>query len=130
MEKLIKLSDEEVRALAGGIRADEVWKNDLYRVAVVREAGRFEGRSVVRLSIKRHDDKPIHSWTDKQAIKDQLVGEECDGVELYPAKRRKIDQLNRYHLWVISDPTFKLPIGWDEGAAAFDDNIKGEIEED
>jgi hypothetical protein len=128
MEKLIKLSNDEVRAL--GIQADEVWRNNQYRVAVIRNAGKFEGRNVVRLSIKRHDDAPIHSWSDFQSIKNQVVDENCEGVELYPAKSRYIDQLNRYHLWVISDPSFLFPIGWNEPAASFDNSIVGKIDEE
>ncbi len=75
MEKLIKVSDDEVRLL-GGIQADEVWKNDQYLVAVLRNTAKFDGRNVVHLSIKRPDLKPITDWNDKQAIKNQLVG--CD----------------------------------------------------
>ncbi|GHO61302.1 hypothetical protein KSC_001940 [Ktedonobacter sp. SOSP1-52] len=45
-------------------------------------------------------------------IKDELVGPECEGVELFPARSREVDTSNHYHLWVIDDPTFRFPFGF------------------
>jgi hypothetical protein len=127
MEKLIKLSDPEVRAL-GGLIADEVWSNDIYLVSVVKDAGKWEGRTIVHISIRRHDKKPITDWPDKQAIKNQLVGLECVGVEFYPADSELNDQANIYHLWVVDDPKYRFPFGL-KGRATLDDNEKGELVE-
>jgi hypothetical protein len=127
LEKLTRVTDTEVRAL--GLLADEVWRNDVYLVSVMRAAGKWEGRTVVHLSIKRHDAQPVTDWPEKQAIKNQLVGENCEGLEVYPAESRKHDQVNRYHLWVIADPTYRLPFGW-SGRATADDDAKGELVEE
>jgi hypothetical protein len=32
-------------------------------------------------------------------------------VELYPAESRLMDTSNKYHLWAITDPTFRFPFG-------------------
>jgi hypothetical protein len=128
LEKLTKVSDDEVRLL-GRIDADEVWKNDLYHVAVLRNAGKFEGRTVIQLSIKRRDREAISpEWRDKQEIKNQLVGPEYEGVELYPAESRLNDQVNKYHLWVVDDANFRFLLGW-RGRATLEDDAKGELEE-
>jgi hypothetical protein len=119
MEKLTRLNDTEVRAL--GLLADEVWRNDVYLVSVMRAAGKWEGQTVVHLSIKRHDAQPVTDWPEKQAIKNQLVGENCEGLELYPAETRKHD--------LIADPTYRLPFGW-SGRATADDDTKGELVEE
>ena len=76
----------------------EWWENGLYRVLVVKGKA-WNGRPVIQLSIKRHDGQAIDpSWRDKQQIKNQLVDDECEAVELYPAESRKHDQVNQYHL--------------------------------
>lgn len=64
------------------------------------------------LSIKRVDRQPIHDWRDLQEIKNQLCGEECEGVEVYPAESRLVDTANQYHLWVCLDPNYRLPFGF------------------
>ncbi|WP_420795788.1 DUF7694 domain-containing protein [Ktedonobacter racemifer] len=45
-------------------------------------------------------------------IKDELVGPECEGVELFPARSREVDTANHYHLWTIDDPAFRFPFGF------------------
>ena len=67
---------------------------------------------LLHLSIRRIDDKPIHSWRDLQFIKNELVGRECEGMELFPAESRKIDYANQYHLWVLKDEGLRLPVGF------------------
>jgi hypothetical protein len=85
-----------------------VWINDVYQV-VVKSAG-----SMVHLSIKRIDRETIHDWRDLQEIKNQLVGPECEAIELYPAESRRVDSANQYHLWASSDPTWRFPCGFTE----------------
>jgi hypothetical protein len=69
----------------------------------------------VHLSIKRRDKLPVHDWRDLQRIKTELLGPECEAVELYPAESRVVDTANQYHLWGMADPAFRFPIGWNEG---------------
>lgn len=55
------------------------------------------------LSIKRIDKDAIGSerFRDFQRIKNELVGDEHEGMELYPAESRLVDASNQYHLWVF-----------------------------
>jgi hypothetical protein len=87
---------------------DEVWLNDLYQVNVRRND------ECVHLSIKRRDKNPVTDWRHKQQIKNQLVGPECEAVELYPAESRLVDTANQYHLWACSNPETRIPVGWFE----------------
>jgi len=96
-----------------------VWKNWLYQVAVrttptdmVREDGKEGFVNLVHLSIKRIDRKPVHDWRDLQRIKNQLLGEECEAMELYPAESRLVDTANQYHLWGYDDPKLRAPFGF------------------
>jgi hypothetical protein len=88
----------------------EIWVNDIYQVEK-----RPAQEGVVWLSIKRHDKQDCHDWRHFQEIKNQLVGPECEAVELYPAESRVIDTANQYHLWVFQDPTLRLPFGFHNG---------------
>jgi hypothetical protein len=88
---------------------DPVYVNDTYQVHVHDSGG------IVHLSIRRLDREPIRDWRDFQEIKNQLVGPECEGVELYPAESRVVDMANQYHLWVFKDPENKVPLGFNSG---------------
>lgn len=93
----------------------EVWLNGIYQVAVRRfhEPGKA---ATVWLSIKRKDRGPVgvERFRHFQRIKNELVGPECEAVELYPAESRLVDTANQWHLWVFADPKYRLPFGYTE----------------
>jgi hypothetical protein len=68
------------------------------------------------LSLKRRDREPIDHdrWRILQQIKNTLVGEENEAVEMYPAESRLVDTANQYHLWVFADPNERWPFGFTE----------------
>jgi len=96
----------------------EYWINDIYQVQVNR--GRPD--QITHLNIRRRDGKPIfRDWRHFQQIKNELVGEECEAMELYHAESRKVDSSNKYHLYAIPDPTFRFPVGFAERDVSFVD---------
>lgn len=103
---------EKIRCHAIFATVDPVYANDKYQV-VVREV-KCEWGDMLHLSIKRLDREPIHDWRDLQEIKNQLVGPEHEGVELYPAEGRRVDTSNQYHLWVLKEKGLWFPFGFDE----------------
>jgi len=56
---------------------------------------------ITHLSIRTHDRSPIKDWRDMQEIKNQLVGENYEAVELFPSENRLVDTANQYHMWVL-----------------------------
>jgi hypothetical protein len=88
------------------ISAPAIFVNDVYNVRL-RNAGPF-----VQLDIARFDNQPCNNWRDFQRIKNELVGPECEGVELFPAESRLVDTANQYHLWVNPDPKFRFEFGY------------------
>jgi hypothetical protein len=106
------LSETEARAAFDVAleRGDRMYFNSRYQVLV-----RASDTTMVHLWIKRLDQEPIHDWRDLQRIKDELVGPDCEGVELYPARARIVDIANQYHMFVCVDPTFRFPWGFTEG---------------
>ena len=51
------------------------------------------------LSIKRRDQEPIGDWRAKQRLKNALLGEEWEAIEIYPKESRLVDASNQYHLF-------------------------------
>lgn len=88
------------------LRAPEIWVNSRYQVLKTDM-----GNGIIYLSVKRHDQEAIWSWRDLQRIKNELVGPECEGLQMFPAESRKLDEANQYHLWVHADPACRLTFG-------------------
>lgn len=96
----------------------ETWKNDEYQAHLIRwDSLVINGRTVpvVQLSIRRLDRQPARDWRDFQRIKNQLIGPECEAIELYPAESRLVDTATQYHLWCVLDPAFRFPFGYESG---------------
>lgn len=88
----------------------QVWVNDLYQVQTRPDRSGF-----LHINIRRRDGGPIlRDWRHFQTIKNEIVGPECEAVELYPAESRLVDTTNKYHMYAATDPTFRFPIGMEE----------------
>jgi hypothetical protein len=109
---------EEYRSM----EKQEIWLNDVYQVNVT-DLG-----EIVHLSIKRVDKQACRDWRDFQEIKNQLVGKECEGLELYPAESRIVDTANQFHLWVLKDPKRRVPLGFNNGRILNDDSELGVVQ--
>jgi hypothetical protein len=98
------------------LRQQAVYMNDCYQVNVLRVPMPFGPAcgDMAWLSIKRRDKAPIHDWRALQEIKNQIVGPEHEGFEVYPAESRLVDTANQYHLWIFLDPRVRLPVGFRE----------------
>ena len=93
---------------------EEVWLNDIYQVNVRRGIPLSSDPeiTVTHLSIKRRDKQANMDWRHLQLIKNQLVGPENEGCELFPAESRLVDNANQYHMWVFENPDIKFPFGF------------------
>lgn len=102
---------------------DEHYTNSRYH-AIIRRTNADNGEGgvveMVHISVKRHDREVIHDWRDMQRIKNELLGPNCEAVELYPATDREVDTANQYHMWGVNDPNFRWPVGWNEGRQTLD----------
>ena len=70
----------------------------LKRVLFDEEHG-FGETAPTYLSIRRQDREPIGDWRTKHLIKNALLGEEWEAVEIYPRESRLVDSSNQYHLF-------------------------------
>lgn len=119
---------EKVRAMCTEDVGD-LWKNDRYTVHVLRFEGEGPGGcAIVQLSIRRNDRAPARDWRDFQRIKNQLVGPECEAVELYPAESRVVDTANQFHLWVVADPAYRWPVGFHAGRVVSSESSGGSVQ--
>lgn len=99
----------------------EYWRNDLYQVEVRRTVE----TKTVHLNIRRIDGYPGRDWRHFQQIKNELIGENCEAVELYPAEDRKVDATNKYHLFGCADPAFRFPFGFEQREVAYKSHDEG-----
>ena len=89
---------EHGKLIHQSLKDADVFKNDTYMVIVdyspelspdIHVADILKGE-VTYLSIKRNDKEAIRDWRDLQEIKNILVGEENEGVEVFPAESRLV----------------------------------------
>ena len=92
---------------------DACWLNDTYTVLVREFIVPNWPQPMTHLSIKRNDKDWIHDWRDLQQIKNEVLGIEREGIELYPAESRLVDEANQYHLYVLP-AGHEWPVGVDE----------------
>jgi hypothetical protein len=113
------LSEAEVQAALDG----EFWLNSRYQVqkrglprgqGFPTRPGQADGPWMVWLSIKRRDRLPIFNWREMQRIKNELVGPECEGLQLFPAESRLVDTSNQYHLYCFLSAAVRVPFGFQD----------------
>lgn len=108
--------------------AEEVWANNEWIVHVRRSIKIMvdsQFSHVTHLSIRRDDRSARPDWRAFQWIKNQLVGEENEGVEIFPAESRLVDGANQFHLWVYEDSEFRVPFGFNERCVTDKDDSSG-----
>ena len=116
MQRAVLAATGSHEATIGG-ETFTVWKNHLYTVMVRDAESQSENwPPIVHLSIRRNDRQPVSDWRDVQRIKNELVGEECEGLQLFPAESRLVDTSNQYHVYCLKQPGLRFPIGYHERA--------------
>jgi len=95
---------------------ETIWVNDKYIVHKRTDIPLVdnEGILMTHLSIRNNDNTADHDWREMQYIKNELVGEENEGFELYPRESRLVDTANQFHIWVFQDISKGLPIGFNQ----------------
>ena len=110
-----KWEPADLPSLPGHDSPDGAWVNSRYQVEVHRNEVDVKGFPKMHwLSIKRLDKEAIHDWRDLQRIKNDLIGPEHEGMEVYPAESRLVDSSNQYHLWVLAKEGVGFPLGFGE----------------
>jgi hypothetical protein len=104
------ISQEQWEEMLKWREATQCFVNEVYQVNI-QEIKDTDGRPWMYLSIKRRDKKAIHDWRALQRIKNELVGEEYEAIEIYPRESELIDEANQYHLWVMEKGRI-CPVGF------------------
>ena len=117
-----KQADNAYRNVSKG----EMWANDLYVVEVHRNHQNGAGQDVkmIELAVRRQDRGHVQDWRHMQEIKNQLVGKECEGVELFPAESRLKDSCNQFWMYCFEDPKIRFPFGMFTGREVDDQSFK------
>ena len=111
------VSIEEVVKTYDDIKKDLIVLNSRYQVNIRKIRVGKGWPDMIHLSIKRLDKDRVgkERYRDFLRIKNELVGPECEAVELYPAMSRNVDTANQYHLWVLETPVARFPFGFTQG---------------
>lgn len=88
-----------------------VFRNNLYQVQMREFDSEFG--NMIWLMIRRTDSEAVHDWRHLQRIKNELCGDDCEAVEIYPAESRLVDASNQYHLFVFPKG-YQLPFGYED----------------
>lgn len=78
----------------------EMFVNSRYKVA------KYDDGEIIHLSIKRLDLQALQDWRELQRIKNELLGEEVEAVQLHPAESRLLDMCDQVHLWALKQGRF------------------------
>ena len=111
--------DGETRESRTG-RMIRLFSNNLYAVMaelIAEEEAENEYRwnapiGWVHISIHRKDGDVIIPFHHRQHIKNQVLGSECEAVEVYPAHSEMVDVGDMFHLWGCPNPDYRLPYGF------------------
>ena len=86
----------------------QFWEGDNYQVKVLPTK-----QGYTQLLIRRKDGgKVVDHYQTLQHIKNTVLGEDWEAVELFPAISREYDTSNTYHLWASRVP---FPVGYPAG---------------
>lgn len=66
---------------------------------------------MVHLSLRTVENDVRHDWREMQRVKNEVLGPDWEGVEMYPSEARVVDTANQYHLWCIQPPAI-FPFGF------------------
>ena len=77
----------------------KVYKNNIYSVQVFPYPCAWG--NCLKVLIRRHDAKPIHSWCDMQRLKNEVFGDDRIMLEVYPKQCNLIDVANMYWFFVL-----------------------------
>jgi len=93
------------------------WENDTYYGCVKDYPSGFPigGGPWATISISSIDETSRHDWRDFQQLKNALLGDEWEAVELYPAESRLRDPSNRFYLWCVPKGVFNFGLEDERG---------------
>lgn len=113
-------------------KEDTMYQNNIYNVMVNTSSADVspDWPEMIHLSIRRVDRARVgkERYRDFMRIRDELVGDQHEAVELYPARVREIDTVNQYHLWVMKDRRNSFPFGWWAGRLCTSGSVGGAVQ--
>lgn len=108
-------------------RPHAMFRNSIYQVSVWYGKHPVYGE-FAHLSFKTHDKAPRHDWREMQRIKNELCGEECWAVEMFPPEDQLVDTSNQYHLWVFRTFKFGDGLGFTDGRLVTEGSYDGAVQ--
>ena len=83
------------------------WANDLYMATVLHEPNGW-----AHITFKRNDGGTNVSWQEKQWLKSDVLGEDCEALELFPAESRVVETAGYHYLWGKKELAVGFPVDY------------------
>jgi len=96
-----------------------MYHNSRYVVLRTETDDVVNGENEIELAIEARDGSARIDWRDLQQIKNELLGEEAEAVQVFPAESRLVDTCNTFHLWTTK--SYKCPFGFRDRHVSEDD---------
>lgn len=114
----VTLSQKQAKYFYKDSIRGEKYRNNIYAVEVYRDSDaddmvlidEWKGNCTY-LAIRRHDKEICNDWRHFQQIKNELVGEEIEAMQIYPAESRLTDTANQYWLFCLPKDG-QIPFGF------------------
>lgn len=98
-----RIGEDELPGASEDWRCFTLWRNAWYEASARSYPAGFPigGGPYMILGIGHMTERAVHDWRDFQRIKNDICGDEWEGLELYPSESRLVDPSNRYYLWCV-----------------------------
>lgn len=87
-----------------------LFRNNKFMVMIYDNVATTKGPAI-RAFVRKHDEtKIMNHWSEMQAIKNEIFGEETVAVEYYPAASQLVDRKNIYWMFIYPDGVLPIPL--------------------
>lgn len=100
--KFEEVSWSETQGLSIKNKPDKAWKSNHHVVQVYRNERLILGKLMNKWMIRRNDSEPIREWHEIQNIKNEVIGEEVEAIQIFPKASELVDVANMYWLFTPS----------------------------
>lgn len=98
----------EIARLSARIKPNQVWRNNHHSVQVYRSERMILGILMDKWMIRRNDSEPIKYWHEIQNIKNEVIGEEQQAIQVFPKASELVDVANMYWLFTPTQQKEKV----------------------
>lgn len=94
-----EISYSEIQRLSVKNKPFKAWKNNHHVVQLYPRNKYILGVMMDKWMIRRNDAEPIRDWYEIYNIKNKVIGENTEAIQVFPKKDELVDVANMYWLF-------------------------------